>query len=112
MAAAFFNDMAKGNGIADSAGTNPATEVNPDAVRVMKEIGIDLTKNKPKLLTNGMLKEYDIFVTMGCIKGCSITPKEKTVEWNIEDPKGKGIEKFREVRDKIKKKIEDLLKNA
>ncbi len=108
MAAALFNDMAKGKGIADSAGTKPAAKVNPDAVKVMKEIGIDIGENKPKLLTNGMFKEYDIFVTMGCIKGCPITPKEKTVEWDIEDPKGKGIQKFREVRDMIRQKVMNL----
>ena len=56
-----------------------------------------------------MLNKFDIFVTMGCIKGCSITPKEKTVEWNIEDPQGKGIKKFREVRDVINEKINNFL---
>ena len=111
MAAALFNNLAK-KAIADSAGTKPAAKINPDAAKVMKEIGIDIGKNKPKLLTRGMIGKFDIFVTMGCIKGCPITPKEKTIDWGIENPKGKNIEKFREVRDKIKKKIEDLSKHA
>jgi len=109
MAEAFFNKMAK-EAKASSAGTKPAQTVNPIAIMVMKEIGIDISKNKPKLLTFEMLTAADKVITMGCMVGdvCPATIVE-TEDWSIEDPCGKPIEKFREVRDIIKKKVERLL---
>lgn len=109
MAEALFNQLAKGRARASSAGIKLAREVNPIAVQVMKEIGINISCQKPKPLTFDMSGKFDYIVTMGCIDACPITPKEKTIEWDIEDPKGKEIEKFREVRDTIKAKVEKLI---
>ena len=89
-----------------SAGTNPAERINPFAVKAMKEVGIDISHYNPKSLTFDMNKRFDFIVTMGCIDGCPITPRDKTIEWHIEDPSGKPIEQFRLVRDDIMKHVE------
>lgn len=92
-----------------SAGTNPSKGVKPFAIEVMKEEGIDISKQKPKLLDGNMAQEaYKVF-TMGCINSCSLTPKDITTEWNFDDPAGKPIESYRKVRDKIKNKIKELI---
>jgi arsenate reductase len=95
---------------ASSAGTKPAPSVNPLAVQVMKEIGIDLANAKPKLLTLEILDAADKVITMGCAVG-DVCPGAvvETEDWGIEDPTGKSIEKFREVRDVIRRKVEQLV---
>jgi protein-tyrosine-phosphatase len=109
MAEAFFNALAKGKAVAKSAGDKPAERVNPLAVQAMKEVGIDISKNKPKKITAEMVEEADVVILMGCPENaCPITPKE-VVDWQIEDPEGKSIEKVREIRDVIRKKVEELL---
>lgn len=109
MAEAFFNQMSK-TARASSAGTKPAPSVNPLAVQVMKEIGIDLANAKPKLLTLEILDAADKVITMGCAVG-DVCPGAvvETEDWGIEDPTGKSIEKFREVRDVIRRKVEQLV---
>ena len=107
MAEAFFNSMAGGG--AESAGTSPAEEVDKGAIEVMKEIGIDISGKKPKVLMPEMNEKFDVIVTMGCIDGCPVTPRERTIEWNIEDPKGKSIEEYRKARDMIKQKVKKLI---
>ncbi|MCD6146462.1 MAG: arsenate reductase ArsC [Thermoplasmata archaeon] len=107
MAEAFFNSMAGGG--AESAGISPAEEVDKGAIEVMKEIGIDISGKKPKVLMPEMNEKFDFIVTMGCIDGCPVTPREKTIEWNIEDPKGKSIEEYRKARDVIKQKVKKLI---
>jgi len=107
MAEAFFNSMTGGG--AESAGISPAEEVDKVAIEVMKEIGIDISGKKPKALVPEMNEKFDLIVTMGCIDGCPVTPREKTIEWNIEDPKGKSIEEYRKARDMIKQKIKKLV---
>ena len=110
MAEAFFNKYASGKAFAISAGTKPADQVNPKAVEVMKEIGIDISKQKPKLLTTQMMKEADRIITMGCSTDFCPAPHIKTEDWDIEDPSGKPITKFRGVRDQIKEKVEKLIR--
>ena len=105
MARGFFQHFYK-KGVADSAGTMPAKTVNPVAIQVMKEVGIDISHYNPKSLTFDMNKRFDFIVTMGCIDGCPITPRDKTIEWHIEDPSRKPIEQFRLVRDDIMKHVE------
>lgn len=110
MAQAWLNslaDPAKAN--ASSAGTVLAQEVNPNALKAMQEAGISMEGHHPKRLTPEMNDEFDYIVTMGCKVKCPITPREKTIEWNIEDPKGMPLEKFREVRDIIKKQVQGLI---
>ena len=115
IAEAFFNKLAKGQAVAVSAGAKPASKVDEKAVDVMKEIGIDITEQRPKALTMKMVEEADVVITMGCgADACPVVPK-RVEEWKIEDPAGKPIAKFREVRNKIRKRVEklvDTLKNA
>lgn len=109
MAEGFFNALSRGKAVAKSAGDRPAARVNPTTVQVMGEVGVDISKQRPKKITVEMVEEADIVVLMGCPENaCPITPKEM-VDWEIEDPVGKGIEKFREVRDQIRKRVEELL---
>jgi len=109
MAEALFNSMAGGG--AGSVGTNPAEEVDRNAIKVMKEIGIDISGKKPRALMLDMNKKFDFIVTMGCIDGCPVTPREKTMEWGIEDPEGKSIEEYRKTREMIKQNIKKLIED-
>jgi len=108
MAEAFFNKYAK-NGIAYSAGSAPAKIIDPKTVEVMKEKGIDLANKKPSY--DSLLSEnFDYMITMGCKDTCPITPTEKTIKWDIEDPKGHSVQKYREIRDVIENKVKELIK--
>jgi protein-tyrosine-phosphatase len=111
MAEAFAKAYGEGEVEAASAGTMPAMEVNPTVVQVMKEKGIDLSANKPKLITNRMVQEADTIVVMGCsAEGfCPAPLLNKVLDWGIEEPKGKPIEKVREIRDEIERKVRTLL---
>jgi len=96
---------------AASAGTMPSNEVIPIVVRVMQEKGIDLSVNKSKLITNQMVQEADVIILMGCSADgfCPAPLLNKVVDWGIEDPKGKPIEKVREIRDEIERKVRMLV---
>jgi arsenate reductase len=109
MAEAFFNQMAEGKAKAISAGSHPADKVNPVVVQAMREVGIDISRKKPKLLTLEMMKGIDKAVTMGCENACPLTTVE-TVDWALEDPKDKPIERVRTIRDDIKKRVGNLIK--
>lgn len=109
MAEAFFNKLTEGKAVATSAGTKPSNQVNSKAVMVMQEVGIDISKQRSKVLTADMLKEADRVVTMGCEADvCSLLSVE-TEDWQIEDPSGKSLEKFRETREEIKRQVERLI---
>jgi arsenate reductase len=112
MAEAFANYYGKGKLIPSSAGNKPADKVNSVVVEVMKEKGIDIAANKPKLLTFQMANDSDLIVTMGCNdQGICPGPFFKpTIDWKLEDPKGKPVEKVREIRDQIERQVQDLLK--
>lgn len=90
-----------------SAGTHPAKEVNPNAIAVLKEIGIDISGNKPKLL-GGFPGRYDILITMGCGVVCPFIPNKHEEDWGLPDPVGQPIEEFRRIRDMIKDKVIEL----
>jgi arsenate reductase len=94
-----------------SAGTMPAKEVNPVVIQVMQEKGIDLTAKKPKAVTRQMVEEADIIIVMGCsAEGfCPAPLLNKVVDWQIEDPKDKPIEKVREIRDEIESRVRKLI---
>ena len=111
MAEAFANHYGKGKISATSAGIKLADDVNPTVVKVMKEKGIDISTNRPKLATPQMVEEADLIVTMGCgTKDLCPGPFFKTtVDWGLEDPKDKPIEKVREIRDDIERKVKTLL---
>ena len=97
-----------------SAGTLPSSKVNPIVVEAMKEKGIDISSNKPKMLTPEMINRASLVVTMGC-SVAEVCPKpmlaqmqKKLIDWNLPDPKGKPIEKVREIRDEIERKVADF----
>ena len=103
---------------ATSAGTIPASAVNPTVVEVMKERELNLASNKPKMLTNQMIEDADYVVTMGC-KVEDVCPKplivqmeKKLVDWHIDDPKGKPIEEVRKIRSTIEGRVVELLSKA
>jgi arsenate reductase len=111
MAEAFVKKYGKDRFVVFSAGNRPAEKVNPLVVEVMREAGIDISMNKPKLLTYQMAQESDLIVTMGCNdQGICPGPFFKpTVDWKLEDPKGKPIEKVREIRDDIEQRVKKLI---
>jgi arsenate reductase (thioredoxin) len=111
IAEAFANKYGKGKFIVSSAGNKPADKINPIVVEVLKEKGIDISMNKPKLLTFQMAQDSDLVVTMGCNdQGICPGPFFKpTIEWKLEDPKGKPIDKVREIRDDIENKVQRLV---
>jgi arsenate reductase len=92
-----------------SAGSKPSGTVNSDAVLVMKEIGIDITGQVSKGFEQLPYNKFDYIVTMGCQDTCPYFPAKEKVDWQIEDPKGKGLEVFRRVRDEIGEKVKELL---
>jgi arsenate reductase len=110
MAEAFFNKMVNGKALAISAGTQPASQINPIVVTAMREIDIEISNHKPKLLTLEMLESADRVITMGCsveeVCPASFVPTE---DWKLEDPAGKPIEKVREIRDEIKARVGVLI---
>ena len=110
MAEAFAKKYGEGKIVASSAGNKPADKVNPKVVEVMKEKGIDISMNKPKLLTIQMTQEADLIVTMGCNdQGICPGPFFKpTIEWKLEDPKDKPTEEVREIRDEIERQVREL----
>lgn len=114
MAEAFAKKYGEGKVEALSAGTMPAKEVNPLVVQVMREERIDLSANEPKLITNQMVQEADAIIVMGCsAEGfCPAPLLSKVVDWGIEDPKNKSIEKVREIRDEIGNKVKKLIQET
>ena len=111
MAEAFATHYGEGKIIASSGGAQLAERVNPLVIEVMKEKGIDMSANRPKLLTAEMVKEADRVVTMGCSaeKFCPAPLVKNIIDWDLEDPKGKSIQKVREIRDEIERKVLALI---
>jgi len=111
MAEAFAKYYGKGKIEALSAGTMPSKEVNPLVVEVMREKGIDISGNKPKLVNTQIIQEADAVIVMGCgAQGfCPAPLLKKVVDWELEDPKDKPIEKVREIRDEIGKRTKKLI---
>jgi arsenate reductase len=102
--------LGKGALEAYSAGSKPSGKVNPDAVKVMSEAGIDISGQPSKGFLDLPVKEFDYVVTMGCKDVCPFVPAKKHIEWQIEDPKGKDLDFFRKARDVIKMKVIGLIK--
>lgn len=112
MAEGFFRKYAPKGYEPVSAGTKPTPEINPIAVEAMKEIGIDLGKQKPKVLTNEIIRDSILSVNMGCMDKteCPALFMKNIVDWNIEDPKGKSLDQVRKIRDKIEQKVREICK--
>ena len=111
MAEGFFKKYAPKNYDTLSAGTVPTSQINPIAVEVMNEVGIDISKQKPKDLTEDMMRNATAIINMGCMddKFCPALFVPKVIDWGIEDPKDKPIEKVRQIRDEIEKRVLEII---
>jgi arsenate reductase (thioredoxin) len=109
MSRALFEQAARGRHTSASAGTEPADQVHPEVLVAMKEIGQDLSDQKPRLLTTELAQQADVVVTMGCGDACPYFPGKKYLDWELPDPKGMPVEKVREVRDEISRRVHDLV---
>jgi len=109
MAAAYLTALSGGQVEVRSAGSAPADQVNPSAVAAMAEEGIDITAERPKVLTTEAVQESDVVITMGCGDACPIFPGKRYEDWVLDDPAGKGVESVRPIRDEIKGRILALM---
>ena len=106
MAAAFFNAAADpSRAAAVSAGTQPAARVHPEVVEAMREVGIDLSSARPRLLTPQLASDAAWLITMGCGDECPVVPGVKRDDWPLADPKGQGLETVRAIRDGIRDRV-------
>jgi arsenate reductase (thioredoxin) len=111
MAAAFFNKAANpARARATSAGTRPGTEVHPEVVAVMQELGIDLSRATPQYLSADVTKDAHIVITMGCGDDCPLIPGVERDDWPLDDPKGQPLESVRRIRDEIQRRVAELVK--
>ena len=113
IAEAFFRKFASSKFNVLSAGTQPSSQLNPLVVEVMKEIGIDITNQSPKILSNNMIKSSFKTINMGCMdkKSCPSLFENNVLDWNISDPKEKTIEQVRQIRDQIEREVLQLIKS-
>lgn len=109
MAAGFMTKLGGGQIEVLSAGSAPKDQINPVAIEVMAEVGIDIANNTPKVLTVEAVKESDVVITMGCGDVCPVFPGKRYEDWVLEDPAGKDIDSVRAIRDEIRSKVENLL---
>ncbi len=110
MAAAWFNALADHEQVRGiSAGTEPGARVHPEVVEAMREVGIELEGRKPQKLTDELAASATLLVTMGCGEACPYVPGLRRLDWPLEDPKGKPIERVREIRDEVKAHVVKLL---
>ncbi|MGP3638723.1 arsenate reductase ArsC [Streptomyces sp. 24-1644] len=109
MAAAWLSHLAGDRVEVRSAGSAPAGQVNPAAVEAMREVGIDITAETPKILTVDAVRASDVCITMGCGDTCPVFPGKRYLDWTLEDPAGQGVESVRPIRDEIKKLVENLI---
>lgn len=110
MAAAWFNalvDPSRARAI--SAGTEPGARVHPEVLDVMNEVGIDLAGQQPRFLSDDLAQSAAMLVTMGCGEACPVVPGVRRDDWPLEDPKGKSIERVREIRDEVKSRVIALI---
>ena len=109
MAAGLLSAMSGGAVEVRSAGSMPASEINPVAVDAMLEVGIDIRAERPKVLTTQAVQASDVVITMGCGDACPIFPGKRYEDWKLEDPAGQGIESVRPIRDEIRERVLTLL---
>ena len=109
MAAGYLLHLGAGRVEVRSAGSAPAERVNPVAVEAMREEGIDITAEQPKVLTPEAVQTSDVVVTMGCGDACPYVPGTRYEDWQLDDPAGQGIDAVRPIRDEIRRRVERLL---
>ncbi|WBP88916.1 arsenate reductase ArsC [Kitasatospora cathayae] len=109
MAAAFLTHLAGDRVEVRSAGSAPADTVNPAVVRAMAEVGIDLSGEIPKVLTDEAVRASDVVITMGCGDACPFFPGKRYLDWKLDDPAGRGVDAVRPIRDEIETRVRALL---
>src|SRR5699024_6036296 len=109
MAAAFLTHIAEGRVEVRSAGSEPADQLNPAVVEAMREVGIDITAERPKLLTTDAVQTADVVITMGCGDTCPIFPGKRYEDWQLDDPAGRGLDAVRVIRDDIENRVRVLI---
>jgi protein-tyrosine-phosphatase len=109
MALGWFNELAAGRAIAWSGGSEPAANINPAAIEVMAEVGIDITREFPKRWTDEIVRAADVVVTMGCGDTCPYVPGKRYEDWELDDPAGLGADSVRPIRDEIGRRVRELL---
>ena len=109
MAAGLLNKRGGGRIHVRSAGSTPADELNPRVVEAMQEIGIDISEEFPKPLTDEFVKAADVVITMGCGDACPIYPGKRYEDWELVDPAGQDLETVRQIRDEIDARVQALL---
>jgi arsenate reductase (thioredoxin) len=110
MAAGYLQHLAGDRVTVLSAGSEPADQINPVAVRAMAEDGIDITASVPQLLTDQTVRQSDVVITMGCGDACPFYPGKRYEDWELDDPAGQDIDAVRPIRDEIKGRIETLIR--
>jgi arsenate reductase len=111
MAEAFFNHLAQGKAVAISAGVEPEEHIGPLSTKAMLEIGIDISRKKPKMLTSDILKDADRVINMGCrIEETCLEITVPTENWALDDPQERPMAEVRRTRDIIRTKVEELIK--
>jgi protein-tyrosine-phosphatase len=109
MAAGYLQHLAVDRIAVLSAGSEPADQINPVAVEAMREVGIDIHAEQPKLLTESAVQSADVVITMGCGDECPFFPGKRYEEWVLDDPAGQGLEAVRTIRDEIRRRVEKLI---
>ncbi|MFD7019172.1 arsenate reductase ArsC [Streptomyces sp. NPDC059928] len=109
MGAAFLTHLAGDTVQVRSAGSAPADAVNPAVVEAMREVGIDISAETPKVLTLDAVQASDVVITMGCGDACPYFPGKQYLDWKLDDPAGQGVEAVRPIRDEIERRIRGLL---
>ena len=109
MAAGFLTALSDGQVEVRSAGSMPGDQVNPAAIAAMAEAGIDISDQRPKVLTTDAVRASDVVITMGCGDACPIFPGKRYEDWQLDDPAGQGVDAVRPIRDEIRRRIEALI---
>jgi arsenate reductase len=109
MAAGWLSHLAGDAVEVRSAGSEPGDQVNPAVVAAMAEVGIDISDQRPKILTTDAVESSDVVITMGCGDACPVFPGKRYLDWVLVDPAGKGLEAVRPVRDEIETRVRALL---
>ncbi|KAJ5343475.1 hypothetical protein N7541_008021 [Penicillium brevicompactum] len=109
MAAGFLSHLAGDSIEVRSAGSAPADSINPAVLEAMREEGIDLSNQNPKILTADAVQASDVVITMGCGDVCPFFPGKRYLDWQLEDPAGQGLQSVRTIRDEIRQRVERLI---
>ena len=113
MAAAFLNELADPRkATAISAGTEPGAAVHPEVITAMREVGIDLSQQRPRQLTEELASGAQVLITMGCGDACPYVPGVKRDDWPIDDPRGQPIERVRQIRDEVRQRVQTFIDAA